>query len=70
MMGKNTLAISDVPCGNVVGLVGIDQYIVKTGTISTYEFAHNMRVSLICNYWYANNYYNRCNKLRLLNCRI
>lgn len=46
MMGKNNLAINDVPCGNVVGLVGIDQYIVKTGTISTYEHAHNMRVSL------------------------
>ncbi len=46
MMGmKNTLAISDVPCGNLVGLVGIDQYMMKTGTISTYEFAHNIRVS-------------------------
>ncbi len=45
MMGKTNLAINDVPCGNVVGLVGIDQYIMKTGTISTYEHAYNMRVS-------------------------
>ena len=44
MMGKNSLAIDDVPCGNVVGLVGIDQFILKTGTITTYEHAHNMRV--------------------------
>lgn len=44
MMGKNTLAVNDVPCGNVVGLVGVDQFIMKTGTISTYEHAHNMRV--------------------------
>ena len=49
MMGKNNLAINDVPCGNIVGLVGVDQFIVKTGTISTYEHAHNMRVSM-CTY--------------------
>ena len=45
MMGKKNLPVDDVPCGNVVGLVGVDQYLVKTGTISTYEHAHNMRVS-------------------------
>lgn len=33
MMGRSTEAVEDVPCGNVVGLVGVDQYIVKTGTI-------------------------------------
>ena len=45
MMGRYIEAIDDVPCGNVVGLVGVDQYLVKTGTISTYEHAHNFRVS-------------------------
>ena len=45
MMGKKNLPVDDVPCGNVVGLVGVDQYLVKTGTISTYEHAYNMRVS-------------------------
>ena len=50
MMGKDGKSIDDVPCGNIVALVGIDQYLVKTGTITTYERAHNLRVScLLCN---------------------
>merc|ERR1711976_432368 len=44
MMGRFVEQIEDVPCGNIVGLVGVDQYLVKTGTISTYEKAHNMKV--------------------------
>ena len=36
--------IGDVPCGNLCGLGGVDKVLVKTGTISTYEHAHNMRV--------------------------
>ncbi|XP_065912624.1 elongation factor 2b-like [Dysidea avara] len=44
MMGRYIEPIEDVPCGNIVGLVGVDQYLVKTGTISTYEHAHNLRV--------------------------
>jgi elongation factor 2 len=44
MMGRYIEPIDDVPCGNICGLVGIDQYMVKTGTISTYENAHNMKV--------------------------
>merc|ERR1711962_1043491 len=44
MMGRYIEPIEDVPCGNIVGLVGVDQYLVKTGTISTYEKAHNMEV--------------------------
>ena len=44
MMGRTVEAIEDVPCGNIVGLVGIDQFLVKTGTITTYELAHNMRM--------------------------
>lgn len=43
MMGRYTEAIEDVPCGNIVGLVGVDQYLVKTGTISSYEKAHNIK---------------------------
>ena len=34
--------IDDVPCGNIVGLVGVDH---KTGTISTYEHAHSLKVT-------------------------
>merc|ERR1712176_1381109 len=43
MMGRYVEAIEDVPCGNIVGLVGVDQYLVKTGTITTFEQAHNMK---------------------------
>ncbi|XP_056270924.1 elongation factor 2-like [Pseudoliparis swirei] len=44
MMGRYTEPIEDVPCGNIVGLVGVDQFLIKTGTITTYEQAHNMKV--------------------------
>merc|ERR1712178_678599 len=44
MMGRYVEAIESVPAGNIVGLVGVDQYLVKTGTISTYDQAHNMKV--------------------------
>jgi len=44
MMGRNTESIEDVPSGNICGLVGVDQYLVKTGTITTYKDAHNMKV--------------------------
>lgn len=29
MMGRTVEPVIDVPCGNTVGLVGIDQYILK-----------------------------------------
>jgi len=44
MMGRYTESIEDVPCGNICGLVGVDQFLVKTGTISTFDGAHNMKV--------------------------
>lgn len=44
MMGRNTESIEDVPSGNICGLVGVDQYLVKTGTISTSKDAHNLKV--------------------------
>merc|ERR1711920_766342 len=42
MMGRTTEQIADVPCGNTVALVGIDAYILKSGTITTIEDAHNI----------------------------
>lgn len=45
MMGRYVEAIEDVPCGNICGLVGVDQFLVKTGTITTAKDAHNMKVS-------------------------
>jgi len=44
MMGRYVETIEDCPCGNTIGLVGIDQYLVKSGTITTSETAHNIRV--------------------------
>jgi len=44
MMGRSVEPIPSVPCGNICGLVGVDAYLVKTGTITTSESAHNMRV--------------------------
>merc|ERR1712038_2153351 len=40
MMGRTVEQIADVPCGNTVGLVGVDQFILKSGTITTIEDAH------------------------------
>eukprot|EP01017_Pseudomicrothorax_dubius_P045928 TRINITY_DN8027_c0_g1_i1.p1 TRINITY_DN8027_c0_g1~~TRINITY_DN8027_c0_g1_i1.p1 ORF type:complete len:837 (-),score=282.49 TRINITY_DN8027_c0_g1_i1:137-2647(-) len=44
MMGRTVEYIPDVPCGNTVGLVGVDQYLLKQGTISTHADAHPIRV--------------------------
>jgi len=44
MMGRTTEAIDDCPCGNTIALVGIDQYLVKSGTITTSEVAHNFKI--------------------------
>jgi len=44
MMGGKVEAIDDVPAGNICGLVGVDQFLVKTGTITTMKEAHNMKV--------------------------
>jgi len=44
MMGRTTEAIEDCPCGNTIALVGIDAYLVKSGTITTSEVAHNFKI--------------------------
>jgi elongation factor 2 len=44
MMGRIVEAIEDCPAGNIIGLVGIDQFLLKSGTITTSEVAHNMKV--------------------------
>merc|ERR1719178_665426 len=42
MMGRSVEQIPDVPCGNTVALVGIDQYLLKSGTLTTVDSAHNI----------------------------
>jgi len=41
MMGRYVEQLPDCPCGNIIGLVGIDAYLLKAGTITTHEEAHN-----------------------------
>merc|ERR1719252_527712 len=42
MMGRYTEQVADVPCGNTVALVGVDQFILKSGTLTTIDSAHNI----------------------------
>jgi elongation factor 2 len=44
MMGPRVEPVEDCPCGNIIGLVGVDQFLLKSGTITTCEEAHNIRV--------------------------
>jgi elongation factor 2 len=44
MMGRSTEPIEDVPAGNILGLVGVDQFLLKSGTLTTNETAHNLKV--------------------------
>lgn len=44
MMGRYIEPLETCPAGNIVGLVGVDQFLVKTGTITTSETAHNIKV--------------------------
>mmetsp|Transcript_19347 Transcript_19347/g.44987 ORF Transcript_19347/g.44987 Transcript_19347/m.44987 type:complete len:840 (-) Transcript_19347:48-2567(-) len=41
MMGRSVESVSSVPCGNTVALLGMDQVLLKSGTITTLESAHN-----------------------------
>merc|ERR1712169_106049 len=44
MMGGKVDPIDDMPAGNIVGLVGIDQFLLKSGTLTTSDTAHNLKV--------------------------
>ena len=43
MMGRKVENLQDCPCGNTIALVGIDQYLVKCGTISTSAVAYPIK---------------------------
>jgi elongation factor 2 len=43
MMGRIQESVPDIPCGNTAGLVGLDQFILKTGTISNNDAAHTIK---------------------------
>ncbi|RKO87755.1 P-loop containing nucleoside triphosphate hydrolase protein, partial [Blyttiomyces helicus] len=44
MMGRIVESLEDCPAGNIIGLVGIDQFLLKSGTITTTDTAHNLKV--------------------------
>jgi len=39
MMGRYTETVADIPAGNTCGLIGVDAYLQKSGTITTLESA-------------------------------
>jgi len=41
MMGRYVEQLQDVPCGNICGLVGVDNYLLKSGTICTHDDSYN-----------------------------
>jgi elongation factor 2 len=41
MMGRYVEQLPNCPCGNTIGLVGIDSYLLKSGTITTDPNAYN-----------------------------
>jgi elongation factor 2 len=43
MMGAKAEAVNDIPSGNTCALVGVDQYLVKSGTISDHDDAWPIR---------------------------
>jgi len=40
MMGRKTEPVDSVPCGNTCALVGVDQFILKSATLTTDESSH------------------------------
>merc|ERR1719503_150195 len=38
-MGRNTETVNDIPAGNTCGVIGVDAYLVKSGTITNLESA-------------------------------
>lgn len=43
MMGKNHEPMDSIPAGGIVMVLGVDNAIIKTGTITTSETASNIR---------------------------
>jgi elongation factor 2 len=43
MMGRKTELVDSIPAGNTVGLVGIDQFLLKSGTLSDFENAYPLK---------------------------
>lgn len=44
MVAGTSQAVAEVPAGNVCAIGGIDKFLIKTGTVTTYDKAHNLKV--------------------------
>jgi len=40
MMGKSVESMDEIPCGNTIGIQGIDKYLLKSGTLSSVSKPH------------------------------
>ena len=49
-MGRRQDSVEDVPCGNTVAMVGLDQFITKNATLTNErsEDAHPIKVLFCC----------------------
>lgn len=47
MMDRYTELIVDCPAGNICALIGIDQFLLKSGTLTSSETARNMKIMKI-----------------------
>ncbi|KAF7324475.1 Elongation factor [Mycena kentingensis (nom. inval.)] len=43
MMGRYVEPLADCPAGNIVALIGLDEYVLKSATLTTSPTAHNIR---------------------------
>jgi elongation factor 2 len=43
MMGKNVESVSEIPAGNTCAIIGIDNCLVKTGTIATHPDSYPIK---------------------------
>jgi len=43
IMGGKIAQMGAIPCGNTVGLVGIDQYLIKQGTVTSLDVEHPLK---------------------------
>ncbi len=43
MIGDQAISFDKVPCGNIIALAGVDKFLLKSGTISNFDLAHNIK---------------------------
>lgn len=44
LIGKGASIVNEVPCGNLIAIVGIDAYLMSMGTLSDHPDGHQLRM--------------------------